>query len=129
MTTIEEKAIKIIHHARKSLLFDKENGKKKSSSEFYVAMGSYDGAELCEFVCLYFLDLLTMEFGKQNFNLWRDDDLSCFENIWPDSKKIKKKLFKTFKSNGLNITEECNLILTKLFGCNLWSTNYYLLSV
>ena len=112
-----------------SLYFLIKKMEKKSSSEFYVAMGSYDGAELCEFVCLYFLDLLTMEFGKQNFNLWRDDDLSCFENIWPDSKKIKKKLFKTFKSNGLNITEECNLILTKLFGCNLWSTNYHLLSV
>ena len=77
-------------------------------------MGSSDGAELCELVGLYLLDLLTKEFGKQNIDLYRDDGLSCFENIsGPDSEKIKKKLFKIFKSNGLSITVECNLIATE----------------
>ena len=56
-------------------------------------MGSYDGGELCELVGLYLLDLLTKEFGKQNIGLYRDDGLSCFENIsGPDSEKIKKNL-------------------------------------
>ena len=76
-------------------------------------MGSYDGAELCELVGLYLLDILTKKFGKQNIGLYRYDGLSCFENIsGPDSEKIKKKLFKIFKSNGLSIAVECNLIVT-----------------
>ena len=106
MTTIEGKVIKTIYHARKSLLFDKDNvWLKKDNPEFEVTMGSYDGAELCELVRLYLLDLLTKEFVKQNIGLYRDDGLSCFENIsGPHSEKMKKKLFKIFKSNGLNMT-------------------------
>ena len=64
-----------------------------------VTMGSYDGAELCELVGLYLLDLLTKEFGKQNIGLYRDDGLSCFENIsGPDSEKIKKNYLKSSKA-------------------------------
>ena len=116
MTTIEEKVIKTIYHARKSLLFDKDNvWVTKDNPEFDVAMSSYDGAELCELVGLYLLDLLTKEFDKQNIGLYRDDVLSCFENISRlDSEKIKKKLFKIFKSNRLRITVECNLIVTDI---------------
>ena len=70
MTTIQVKVIKTICHALKSLLFDKDNVcVKKDNLEFDVTMGSYDGAELCELVGLYLLDLLTKEFGKQNIDL------------------------------------------------------------
>ena len=49
------------------LLFDKDNvWVKQDNSKFDVSMGSYDGAELCDLVGLYLLDLLTKEFGKQN---------------------------------------------------------------
>ena len=129
MTTIEEKVIKTIYHALKSLRFDKDNvWIKKDNPEFDVTMGSYDGAELCELVGLYLLDLLTKEFGKQNIGLYRDDGLSCFENIsGPDSEKIKKKLFKIFKYNGLSITVECNLIVTDFLDVtfDLKSATYY----
>ena len=67
-------------------------------------MGSYNGAELCELVGLYFLDLLTKEFGKQNIGLYRDDGFSWLENMSErDLYKITKKL---------SITVECNLIVT-----------------
>ena len=57
-----------------SLLFDKDNvWVKKDNSEFDVTMGSYDGAELCELVDLYLLDLLTKEFGNQKENEWNKD--------------------------------------------------------
>ena len=129
MTTIEEKVIKTIYHARKSVLFDKDSvWVKKDNSEFDVTMGSYDGAELCELVGLYLLDLLTKEFSKQNIGLYRDDGLSCFENMSrPNPEKIKKKLFKIFKRNGLSITVECNLIVTDFLDvtCDLKSATYY----
>ena len=65
---------------------------KKDNPEFDVNMGSYDVAELYALVGLYRLDLLTKEFVKQNIGLYRDNGLSCFENIsGPGSEKIKKK--------------------------------------
>ena len=96
MTTIEEKVIKAIYHAYKSLLFDKDIiSVKKDNPEFAVIIGSYDGLELCKLVGLY-----------------RDDGLSYFENIsGPDSEKMKKKLFKIFKNNGLNVAVEFNFIV------------------
>ena len=42
--------------------------------------------------------------------------LSCFENrLGPESQKIKKKIF---KRNGLCITVECKLIVTKFLDVN-----------
>ena len=74
LTTLEEKVIKTIYHARKSLLFDKDNiWVKKDNAEFDVTMRSYDSAELCELVSLYLLDLITKELGKKNIGLYRDD--------------------------------------------------------
>ena len=74
-------------------------------------MGSYDGTELSELVGSNLLDLVTKEFSAQNIGLYRDDGLCCFENIsGPDSQKIKKNFLKIFKSNGLSITVECNLM-------------------
>ena len=91
-------------------------------------MGSYDGAEVCELVGLYLLNLLTNEFGKHNIGLYRDDGLSCFQNIsGPDSEKIKKKMCKIFKENRLNITVECNLTITDFLDVtfDLKSGTYY----
>ena len=71
---------------------------KKDNPDFDVTMGSYDGAEVSELVGLYLLNLLTNEFGKHNIGLYRDDDLSCFQNIsGPNSEKIKKKVCLPFK--------------------------------
>ena len=82
VTTIEEKVIKTIYNARKSLLFGKENvWVKNDNPEFDITMLSYDSEELCELVGLYLLDLLTKESAKQNTGLCRDDGLSCFENV------------------------------------------------
>ena len=61
-------------------------------------MGSYDGAELFDLVVLNLPDLLTKEFCKQNIGLYRDDGLSCFENIsGPDSEKKKKKIIQNLQ--------------------------------
>ena len=83
---------------------------KKDNPDFDVTMGSFDGAEVCELVGLYLLDVLSEEFGDNKIGLYRDDGLSCFQNLsGPESQKIKKKICKIFKKHGLNITVECNL--------------------
>ena len=63
---IDENVIKVIMHSRKSLLFDCDNvWVKKENSNFDVTMGSYDGSELCKLTCLYILNVLSSEFGKE----------------------------------------------------------------
>ena len=111
----DDKIIKIILHAGKSLLFNKnEVWVKKDNPDFDATMGIFDGAEVCESVGLYFLDILRQEFGENKIGLYRDDGLSCFQDFsGPESKNIKKKLYKIFKKHGLNITVECNLRITE----------------
>ena len=54
ITTTDDKIIETILHARKSLLFNKnEVWVKKDNPDFDVTMGSFDGAEVCELVGLY----------------------------------------------------------------------------
>ena len=80
---------------------------------------------MCELVGFSLLNLLTNEFGKHNISLYRDNDLSYFQNIAdPDSEKIKNKIF---KENKLNITVECNLAITYFLDVtfDLKSGTYY----
>ena len=109
VTTIEEEVINTIYHSCRSLHIDKDNvWVKKNNPEFDVTMGGYDSAELCELVGLCVLDLITKDIYKQNIGLCGDDGLSYFENISGlDSAKIKKRIFKIFKRNGLSVTVEC----------------------
>ena len=71
-------------------------------------MGSYDGAEICEFVGLYILGRVN---GIQNVGLYRDDGLACLHKIsGPASDKIRKDMIRTFRENfGLKITITTNL--------------------
>ena len=71
-------------------------------------MGSYDGAEICEFVGLYILGRVN---GIQNVGLYRDDGLACLHKIsGPALDKIRKDMIRTFRENfGLKITITTNL--------------------
>ena len=50
--------VDVIHHARKSLLFDGSHTWIRKQGLFDVSMGAYDGAEVCEHVGTYMLNLL-----------------------------------------------------------------------
>ena len=91
-------------------------------------MGSFDGAEVCELVGLCLLNILKNEFGGKNIRLYRDNDLSCFENkSGLKLEKIKKEICKIFKDNGLNITIETNFLITEYLDVtvNLKTGKYY----
>ena len=80
----------IIHHARKSLLFnDQQTWIKRDSGLFDVTMGAYDGAEVCELVGNYLLYELSKLYEKKDIGLYRDDVLAVFKNkSEPESEKI-----------------------------------------
>ena len=63
----------IIKHARKSLLFNKQQTRiKKESGLFDKTMGAYDGAEVCEFVGIFILYQVSRKYNKNNLDLYRD---------------------------------------------------------
>ena len=73
-------------------------------------MGSYDGAEVCEVVGLFMLDMLSKSFEKKYFSLYRDDGLSIFRNYnGHQNNKVRKYLMKVFKKYQLNLDIKCNL--------------------
>ena len=108
---IDENVVKVIMHYRKSLLFDRDNiWVQKQNPNFDVTMGSYDGAELCELTGLYILNVLRSEIGKEKIGLYRDDGLSCFQNMTgSQAERVKNKIREIFQSCGLKITIETNL--------------------
>ena len=111
-TKISKQDIEILMHCKQSLLFDRNTAwmKKDGDGTFDITMGSYDGAETCELVGLYILDILGKKFGKQNLGLYRDDGLAEFKNTTGrQSDKIRKDITKIFKDVGFDITIQANL--------------------
>ena len=107
-TEITEGQLNIIMHARKSVLFDRNNAwVKKSNEKFDVAMGSFDGAEVCELVGLFLLNEISSIIDKSTVGLYRDDGLAVVRNrSGPQIERLRKDISKLFSKYGLKITLE-----------------------
>ena len=79
---------------------------KKGNGKCDVTMGSWDGAEVCDLIGLYFLSKC-QDLGL-NLGLYRDDGLVECKKRPQQVENLKKKLCKVFKDNGLNITAKAN---------------------
>ena len=53
---------------------------KKGWDIFDVAMGAYDGAEVCKLVGTFLLETFSKICNKSSIGLYTDDDLSTFRN-------------------------------------------------
>ena len=108
---IKREDFSIIQHGRKSLLYSKEiPWQRKNANLFDVAMGTYDGAEVCKLVGLFLLNNLANKFDKNSVGLYRDDGLALFKNInGHQADKIRKELHQLFMENGLSLEIDCNL--------------------
>ena len=72
---------------------------EKTAENFDVAMGSFDGAEICVLVCLFLLDRLASVLGKENVGLYRDDGLAVLRNkSSPTMERAKKKNTRVFQA-------------------------------
>ena len=86
----------LINHARKSLLFDKqETWIKKESGLFDVTMGAYDWKEVCDLLGDFLLYALSLKYNKTDIGLYRDDGLAVFRIIVA---RIVRKLKMNLKS-------------------------------
>ena len=113
--------LRIIHHSRKSLLYNNgEEWIKKGNELFDVTMGAYDGAEICELVGLFLLNEISKSYKKEQVGLYRDDGLTVFKNInGHEADKIRKHFHQIFKSHGLLLEIECNLKITNFLDITL----------
>ena len=111
---VNDDIINIIMHCRKSFLFCENNTwVKKSGAQFDVAMGSFDGAEICELVGLFLLYQLSDLFGKAYVGLYRDDGLSVLRNTSsPEADKMRKVVVQFFQKHALSVTIDTNLTQT-----------------
>jgi hypothetical protein len=110
-TKVTKKEIDTIWHARKSLLFNSGHvWIKRNGGLFDVTMGAYDGAEVCELVGTYMLNLIGEKWDKTEIGLYRDDGLAISKNrSGPENERMKKFLQKTFKDKGLDLVIQCNM--------------------
>ena len=109
-TTMTQEEREITLHAKRSYLYCEDSiwGKTDSQGLFDMTMGSWDGAETCEFAGAYILSQVREKHGN-DIGLYRDDGLGAFEATPQRIERIKKSLCKIFKDNGLKITIEVNL--------------------
>ena len=129
-TTVTEQDIEIIMHSRKTLLFDKNEPwvKRGDSPMFDVAMGCYDGAEVCELVGLYILHKLSSKFPEGDIGLYRDDGLAVLKNMNARAgDKARKAFSKVIGDLGLKITVQSNLKVVDYLDVtlNLTTGKYY----
>ena len=109
---ITDEEVNIIHHSRKSLLFDKNRAwaKREGQGLFDVAMGSYDGAEVCELVGIFVLGQLPEQYDRRDIGLYRDDGLAVFRGVSGSvCERIKKDITRSFNQLGLRITIQTNI--------------------
>ena len=120
--TITDQKIKIINHARKSLLFDegKPCVKKQTNGTFDVTMGSYDGGDVCELVGLFMFDKLEERFGKENIGQYRDNGLATLKKVTcRQADRSRKIMHEIFNSLGLKITAQTNQNVTNFVDITL----------
>ena len=97
-------------HAKQTLLFNPDAPwVKKGANDglFDVTMGSYDGAESCELVVVYMLNLLKRICGD-TIGLYRDDGLAISQGSPRTTERTKKQICKLFADKNLKITIEAN---------------------
>ena len=109
---IHSNEIEVIFHSGKSLLYHNNKPwiKNDGNGEFDVTMGSYDGAEVCEVVALFMLDIISKKYLKENIGLYRDDGLSVFKNqTGHQNDKVRKELICIIQDHHLKLEIKCNL--------------------
>ena len=104
-TYINDNVESIMMHSRKSLLFCLNNiWIKQQNPKFDVAIGAYDGAEICELVGLYIHSLLSDIITSEDVGLYRDNKLAGLRNTTgTGTEKTRKKTFKFLKRKGCKL--------------------------
>ena len=89
----------IMQHSRRFVLFSKDRAwvTKEGAGLFDMAMGSYDGAKICELVGIFALSQLPERYDKSNIALYRDNGLAVFKEVLGSAaERVKKDIIRSF---------------------------------
>ena len=122
----------MIYQCRETYLFHNEKPwvkKEVGKEKFDVAMGSFDGAEICELAGLFLLHKLTRGndpiFKKEYIGLYRDDGLAVFKGSARIAEtKIKPLVKNIFKEEDLEITIDAPCQITDFLDVELDLTKH-----
>ena len=89
--------------ARQSFLFIEKQPWVKKKSKFDVIMGSYDGAQVAEFVGLFILNNVLQFMNISDYALYRNNCICAIRGNKSDADDILKKIKTIFKNVGLKI--------------------------
>ena len=85
------------------------NSRKAFLQHFDVTEGSFDGAEICEFVGLYLLNQLKDIITNGSFGGYRDDGLAVLTKYsGPQMDRLRKNIIAFLKQHGFQNTIEIN---------------------
>ena len=116
--TDEEKSI-IIHCRRNFLFFQNDIYVKKDNPDFDNGQGSLDSAEVSELVGLFILHKQEDLIKKESTALFRDDMIIAEKLTGRECNLMEKKLRALFRTFGLKITVESNLLNVNFLDINL----------
>ena len=106
---INNQDTEIILQSRKSYLVkDGEYWAKKQNEDFDVPVGAFDGAEVADIVGLFMLSELEKQKMKAIWTSYKDDGLAISDAKPQEVERMKKKVCKIFRDNGLEITADAN---------------------
>ena len=87
--------------------------RKDGNPLFNVTLGSFDSADVCELVGLYLLNKFKPLFVTSNVGLYRDDGVAIVHKAnGTKLDRLRKDIISLFKTEGLSITINTNLIET-----------------
>ena len=107
---ISDDEIEVIVETKKSLLImNEEFWTKKGDTNFDVAQGGYDSAEVCDLVGLFLLSELEKLGLKASMGKFRDDGLALsYATPRQNEKVYKKKICEVYNKYNLEITVSTN---------------------
>ena len=106
-TTFNKQEIDTLMHTCQTIIFYDNRiwTKKTNKNNFNIAMGSFQGAEVCDLIGLHILSEISPITGPSNIGLYRDDGLAIIKQPSGTTlEKMKKSLIKKVSSIGFEIT-------------------------
>ena len=112
-TSIDDHEYETIMLSRRTLLHDSKGNmwtRKKTTKQFDVSMGVFDGAEVCELIGLCIISTINESINSVSIGLYRDDGLAVLKSATgSESERMRKRLIRTFQDNGISITSQANI--------------------
>ena len=111
-TSIDQEYETIMHPRRTSYMTTMETcgPRRKLEKQFYVSMGAFDYAEVCELIGLCIISTINEGICLESIGHYRDDGLTVLKSATgSELERMTKQLTKTLQDNGLSITSQTNI--------------------